>query len=156
MTVPASLRGPAAMNALVPLLRDALPPSVAIVDGPRTAQEIGAEVLFVGWAQDLQAAFTETRVDQDENLCSRATAEGDIFCRLSIGNGDADILAARTRAAELFELIETAIRGTPDLGGAVDNAEIGPEIAGSQEQLTDNIGAATVSISFTVSYTAYI
>lgn len=151
---PSSVRWHHAVAGLVALVTDTVPDGVTVLDGPRRREEVGLELVTIGWDRDENTHLSEQRVNQEYNLSGRATAEGDIACRISIIRGDGDMAATRDRAVEVLELIEHAIRADwTRLAGAVDDAEIGASITAAQAQTNDG---ASVALSFTVSYTAYI
>lgn len=150
--IPTSFRGADALDGLVTLVRGAVP-DVLVIDGPRTRQEIPDEMVLVGWDPFSQNHVVARRDEPD--LDGRMREDGEIACYIAIRRGDADMAATRARGKEVLAAIEAALRADQDdLGGSVDYAGVGGDMALTQHQTADD--GASIGLPFTVVYEAWI
>ena len=148
---------PAAIDALLAILRTGLDPNdLTVLDGP-TLNDVPEDVVFVGYQPGADAAVA---VQQDFAYAGarRRDEEFEIHGLIESRSGDTDMAARRARAFEILGLIETALRATdaapeaPTLNGTVLWAHL---TAGSllQDQTPDG---AVVGLAWTISCRARI
>lgn len=150
---------PAAINALLTMWR-ALPglADVQVIDGPPTGDQSDADYIAVGWqpetndlaAEALQSFASAGARTRDEDFT--------IACWIDTWTGDTDVAARRTRAYELFALIEDSLRATsaapqaPTLLGTV----LFSQLTGSVLRQANTDQGVRVGIAFTVACRARI
>lgn len=153
----ATSRVPAAVDALLAILRAA--PALAqalVLDGP-PIELAGNQRLYVGWAPDGGAAVNLT---QDFNAAGARTRDEDfvINCYAEVWSGDTSMQVQRTAVFALVAAVETALRATgaapeaPTLNGTVLWSHL---TAGDLAQFQDTDGARA-GLAFAVTCRARI
>ncbi|MEU0691443.1 hypothetical protein [Streptomyces uncialis] len=153
----ATSRVPAAVDALLAILRDAAGlTGVRIVDGPEAVNLTDRDRVHVGWQPGGEAAV---ELEQDFNAAGARTRDEtfSIGCYAESRGGDRDMALRRARVFELAAAVETALRATdtepeaPTLRGTVLWAHL---TAGNLTQ-THSEGALA-GLAFTVTCRARI
>lgn len=147
----ASFRGHAAIVGLVAVATDALT-GVTVIDGPAKGKPSEKELLLIGWDDQQQNHVIAQRVEAD--ALGGAIEQGDIACFIATRKGNADMASTRARGAEILAELETAVRANPTLNGSVAESSVGPAMALTQYQTTQD--GASIGLSFSVSYEAYV
>lgn len=125
-------------------------PTVTVTDGMRVSDQFPAEAVIVGYdPQGSDTAFGVFtpggfQVDPDMNTYT-------IHNTINVVNGNADIVAARTRAWQLLAVAGGAIAVDPTVGGLVMHAALGTwSLAQSQTS-----GGAVATLIFSVDVQAF-
>jgi hypothetical protein len=115
---------PAAIAALVALLRTPAITNVDVIDGPPTDDVNTQDFIAIGWNPEADQA---AELQQQFNAAGARTRNEDFVITgwIDVWTGDTDFAVVRTRVFELLGVIEQRIRATgpnpeaPTLGGTV-------------------------------------
>ncbi|MFD9192992.1 hypothetical protein ACFWCA_32860 [Streptomyces phaeochromogenes] len=151
----ATSRVPAAVDALLAILRSAAGSDVTVIDGPPVGNVLGDQV-YVGWQPDEDGAVT---LQQDFNSAGARTRDENfaIQCYAESRTGDREMQPRRARVFELLATVEEALRATeaaptaPTLNGTVLWAHL--TIGNLRQLQADGVLAG---VSFTISCRARI
>lgn len=114
---------PAALTALVTLLKAATDPTaITIIDGPTDGAETDA-YLCVGWDGETTAGVRSTQdpaAMRGPGNHSRKE-DYDVLCYLNVHTGDSDITTPRTTAFAFLAAVETLLRANTTLSGALNS-----------------------------------
>lgn len=147
-----SFRAAAVCDGLFALAQYTFPTAPLVLNGPRVKEDLGDEVLIIGWDPGASNHVVAHRADED--MLGRQTESGQIACYVGVRSGNTDMAAVRARAVAIITDLEAAIRADQDgLDGSVDNASVGPDLGLTHFQDRDG---ASVGVSFSVSYEAFI
>ncbi|WP_182112891.1 hypothetical protein [Actinotalea sp. JY-7876] len=131
MSGPTITRIPGVVDALLELLRDALPDEVQVADGP-TIGVILQEALCVGFSEATDSPGYQATLERSQGMGRpRFEEQFEVRCFLTVASGDTDdgsVRRARTRCAEHLVVIDGALRDAHVTGGAWDRAALGPDM----------------------------
>jgi hypothetical protein len=145
MSVP---RFGAVIDALLDLARTTS--AQAVYDGPVVVTSTPTDYLVIGGTEDPDDE--PSSFDQDWNgLGARGKIEqGEITCAVLVGTGGEDVKAARDRALEVIDEVETLVRADPSLGGVLSGGWC--QVSSGRHTQRLNSQGLYVRIVFTVAY----
>lgn len=127
MTTPTITRIHDVLTQLTPLIAGAVPEGVKVWDGPRLA-EFPEELVLLGFSSDPQTTppYTCRYAQQDGMGAHRYVETFAIRALVSVTvRGDEAVAAARGRAVEIIEAIDTVLRAHQVLRGVWDDIGVG-------------------------------
>lgn len=145
-----SSRVPAVLERLVDLFTAVLPGDVLVHDGPTVTADPSPDVVCVGWdgdddgdgqAAEWDQAWTGLGVGHKNELIS-------VTCALICWDGDGVVATTRTRAYQLFSLLEAGLRADIGQGFAPPTTVA---ITGGRLHQQQTTHGAEVRVPFTVS-----
>lgn len=151
----ATTRADAVIDALVAALSADITLAGLVWDGPPITGDPLPEVVTIGFDfdEDDDTAADIRQEYHDLGPAARRDEVIDIRCAAMSSNGDADIAAARARAAVLLGAVESVLRANPSLG--VTESMRTEVSLGTLRQSQSSEGAAAI-VQFTVTATLLI
>lgn len=134
--LPTTTRVPAVVDALVERATASRPGDADVVDGPVAAQGLSERVLVIGWPGDDGDAVSND-ITRAEGLGHRYFETFEVHCVASVVSGNTDMKATRDEALAIVNGVEALLKEDRGLGGACDQAGLGPSMRWAQAQTPD-------------------